>query len=257
MSKISFQPPHDFQVAVGIGLFKNMEYKSIFGRSGQLVQDIETDVTGLAEPVYIFPSNDGEAMEIVSDNVADVGQEYEIEGLGLNFESISEVVALNGTTAATLANTYTRINNIGNVDETPSAGLVVVRGVSNQQVYSQATAQAQESNQAVYSVPADYRSEILTISGSLQKAGGVDDDVTIGVKYRVPRKGSAAPSGVFRAPFNTNLERSGSSSNEYNNRAPRFLDGPVDYKFYGTSRVGGSVVSVRAALLLVKNSSIS
>lgn len=253
MSKTVFNPSDHFGLAVGFGLFRDIKGHAVFGRSATLDGDVLTDITQIPGLVtYVYPSDDGEPMNVVSTDPLDVGQVYLVEGLDAQFNEISEEVTLNGTTPVPLVNEYSRINALGNVGTTPSAGDVSVTDIGGTVTYSIATARAQQENDGIYTVPAGYSASVLRLINSLQKATGSDDDVTIGLKIRVDRDGSGKPSGVFRIPFDSGTQRSGDSSTEYANDIPEPIQGPADIKLFATSDTGGSVATGRLALLLAK-----
>jgi hypothetical protein len=253
MTKATFNPRDHFGYSIGKGLFSNMKQASIFGRSNVLAGDVITDVTTIPGLVtYVFPNNNGQAMEIVSDNAADTDVVYLIEGLDANFDEIQEVVTVNGTTPVTLVNEYARVNNIGNVGTKANAGRVSVQDVGGGNTYSAASARSQESNVGVYTVPRGYEASILQVIQSMQKASGTDDDLTVGIKYRLDRTDSGTPNGVFRIPFDSGVQRSGDSASEFFNLLPAPLLGPCDIKLFATADTGGSIAAVRAALLLAK-----
>lgn len=254
MTKATFNPRDHFGYAIGKGLFSNMKQASIFGRSGPLTAGVLTDITAIpGMTTYLFPSNLAQSMEIVSNNAADNGVIYLVEGLDANFYEIEEVVTINGTTPVTLTKQFSRINHMGNVGTKANIGLISLRDVGGGgNTYSVGTARAQESNVGVYTIPRGYEAVIMQVIQSMQKASGTDDDLTVGVKYRLDRTGSNTPDGVFRIPFDSGVQRSGDSASEFFNVLPTPLRGPCDIKLFATADFGGSTAAARAALLLAK-----
>lgn len=131
-------------------------------------------------------------LEIVSDNVGDAAagvgaRAILVQGLDANFNALSEVVALNGTTAVPLINTYMRLNgaictsagssqtNVGNIS-IRDTGAGATRGIIPVAADGMGTGFL---SQCAYTVPAGFTLLVQSIFLSINRSGaGSNNNVT-------------------------------------------------------------------------------
>lgn len=78
-----------------------------------------------------------------------------INGLDANYNSISETLTLNGTSAVTTANSYLRINSMQVTSGNPAAA-VTLKDLTNTTIYAQINAGVGRTQAGIYTVPAGY-----------------------------------------------------------------------------------------------------
>lgn len=99
--------PFDLQVARG----------QIYGHSTVNIYGYQSSVTTTQIPLwenataYTFPSS-AVVMTLASSSASDTAVKIQISGLDANYNAISEIVSLNGTTGVTTTNSYLRINSL-------------------------------------------------------------------------------------------------------------------------------------------------
>jgi len=107
---------------------------------------------------YTYPTS-ASTMTVVSTSTSDdTSAKILISGLDANFATISETIALNGTTGVTTVNSYFRINSLlmtsPGTSQTTNVGTITVKQSSN--ILAQINAGIGKSQSTVYTVPAGY-----------------------------------------------------------------------------------------------------
>jgi hypothetical protein len=92
-------------------------------------------------------------MTLVSTSTSDVGVNITVNGLDANYNMISEVVVLNGTTGVTTVNQYLRINSL---ITTLGKAVGVVTAANGGTTYAQINAGLGRSQMSIYTVPNGY-----------------------------------------------------------------------------------------------------
>ena len=144
--------PFDLQVARG--QVAGHQTVSIFG--------YQAAVTATSIPIwenattYTYPTS-ASTLTCSSTSVLDASPAaFVINGLDANFNPISEVVVLNGTTAVTTQKSYLRVNNLQMVGvasgQTSNAGIITVKQTTN--TLAQINAGIGKSQSTIYTVPA-------------------------------------------------------------------------------------------------------
>jgi len=148
--------PFDLQVSRG----------QIYGHSSLTIFGYNTNITATTSPqatpapiwenaaAYVYPTT-ATTMTVVSTSTSDVCNML-ISGLDANFNSISEVIRVNGTTGVTTAKSYLRINNLSLLTA-PSGyitnqGTITVKQSTN--VVAQINVGIGKSQSTIYTVPA-------------------------------------------------------------------------------------------------------
>lgn len=180
-----------------------------FGEVIGMSSGVETDVwaIGPTQPVYIFPAIAGETVELISDNVGDVGQSLTVNGLDGDGLEKSEVVSSNGTTAVPLSGTWSSVHRIANTGSTSFAGNVQVQGdgVTSTNIFAVAPANHQQTMQAIYKVPSNKWLKLIDLTISMGRdavqAGSVEFILKI----------NSGESTVLRTNQNYTLGKEGAS----------------------------------------------
>ena len=144
--------PFDLQVARG----------QVAGHSVVSLFGYQASVTATSIPIwenattYTYPTT-ATTLTCSSSSVTDVSPAaFVINGLDANFNPISEVVVLNGTTGVTTQNKYFRVNSLNMVGvasgQTSNVGIITVKQTTN--ILAQINAGIGKSQSTVYTVPA-------------------------------------------------------------------------------------------------------
>jgi hypothetical protein len=107
---------------------------------------------------YVYPTVAAQ-MTVVSTSASDnTSATIFISGLDVNFNPISETIALNGTTGVTTVNTYFRINSLvmtsPGTSQSTNVGTITVKQSSN--TLAQINIGVGKSQSTVYTIPAGY-----------------------------------------------------------------------------------------------------
>ena len=153
-------PPHSvtvqgayepFELQVARGQIMGHEVVNVFGYASA----VSTTFVSIWEnnAAYVFPTV-ASTMVVSSSSVSDTVVSVQIFGLDVNYNRITEVVALNGTTGVTTVNSYFRINNVITTIGT-AVGTITVKNAGGT-TYAQIAIGAGKTNMSVYTVPAGY-----------------------------------------------------------------------------------------------------
>lgn len=241
----SFEPIIAPHLSISGGEIKDVAHFAQFGYNADLSSGVEATVWNGPTPMYIFPSDTGEVMEIVSDNAADVGMVIGAQALDQDWNEVTVVVALNGTTPVAIPGTLARINRAINVGPTEFAGQVDIRAAGGGTVYAVMLADDQITTQVVFSVPAGYKALLRTALVTLNKSGGT----SVSTIFKYVRRNFG---GVFATGARFGLQKGGSSSQsiEVENVAP--LDPCSDVMLTALADANNTDASARTPLLLYK-----
>jgi len=108
--------------------------------------------------LYPFPSSAAQ-LTIVSSSASDTSAlSVLIQGLDANFNPISEIIALNGTTNVTSVKSYLRVNNVGVTNGTNVGNITFKQSTT---LLAQINAGLGVNQASIYTVPAGYTLYIL------------------------------------------------------------------------------------------------
>lgn len=122
----------------------------------------------------------------------------QISGLDANYNAISEILILNGTTPVTTVKSYLRINGLQVTAGSASnpAGVVTLKDLTNTIIYAQINTGVGRSQAAIYTVPAGYTFYLSRVDGNTSLNGN---------NYCTYRNRTALPNGVVtltqQSPF--------------------------------------------------------
>ena len=125
---------------------------------------------------YVFPSDAGETIQIVSDDASD-NQPTIVVGLDENFLQKEEQVYLNGTTPVSLSGLWSRVFRVYNNGSTDYAGNVCTikngtwTGTSSPNVYAKINIGNNQTLMSVYTIPANYTGYLLKFTITAQNIG--------------------------------------------------------------------------------------
>lgn len=143
-----------FAYSVGMGHIERAEVMSQNGHKENVgISGFQDIWSGSANKVY---QDNPATLVIFSDNAADIGMIFQIEGCGPGFVPQKGVVVTNGTTEVTAPGTWLRVNYLRNVGPTPTAGDVTLSKAGGVEPQAYALALHQQSVQSHYTIPAGY-----------------------------------------------------------------------------------------------------
>jgi len=237
---------HDsFLYAVAAGLVPGHTPIRKWGNNSA-ISTTEEDVWS-AGGVYVFPSNSGESLEIVSAG-ADTA-EITIEGLDVGFSRQTVTANLNGTTPVAIPGTWTRVNRAYNSDSSAFANAVIVRKAGAGATYADLSVSHQQTSQAIYTVPSGYTGLILQADGSINRTGTSSLAADYFLNVREFGK-------VFRKKWHAGVQKDGSSLVFDNMVIPEKLKEKTDVKMSGVAATTTVSGSAWFYILLLENKQI-
>lgn len=189
---------------------------------------------------YVYPTNNI-TMSLSSSSASDTAVKVTVNGLDSNYNIVSEVVSLNGTSLVNTVNTYFRINSLvlasGN-----NVGTVSITNTGNSVTYAQILPGNGRSQMAIYTVPAGYTyylNRINAWSGTSLSTGSY-------VLYNLV---TISSSGVISSAAQISFEL----FIDVHRYAPNTFAAGTDIQFQFTSSNGTQHVALYAEGYLVKN----
>lgn len=193
--------PFDLQVARG--QIYGHSTVNIFGANGSFTTTgtylpVWENLTAYTYPVAATTMHLASSVNTGSDKS---GATILIQGLDASYNMISEIVALNGTTAVVTTKSYLRINNISVNSGTPT-GTITLKDLTDTTTYAQITAGNGRSQMSIYTVPAGYTFYLMRTAGYTSLNGYTAD-------YAVYRDYAVSSTGVItqtkQNPFTNNF----------------------------------------------------
>jgi hypothetical protein len=209
ITRVGAYEPFELQVSRGQISFHNPQNIFGYGTTPATANLFRTVWENMATTEYVFPSS-ALTMQLVSTAAGDTAS-ITIVGLDANYNALSEVLVLNGTTNVPTVNQYFRINSmyvsVGSV--TNPTGVVslsnggVVYGQINTGVFNGTTSSLGRSQMSVYTVPAGYTFYGYRY-GAYSSFNGNSANYTT---YRAITNSSAGVQQlIVQTPFNTTYE---------------------------------------------------
>ena len=247
--KFQFAPGDAFDVAVALKLVEGVDEVATQGFSKDLAPDAETDISLLDTTLIPFPSNDGEAMVIVSTLVGDIGL-VEVHALGPGGSFLEPIIVqLDGQTPVALTGNggelLSRINFARNASPAGFDGTITIENVARTVIFANMLELYQSTMQTRYSVPVGKKGILKTAVGSMRKQGGTDTamGILIHIKPFTFEK--------WYHPFGFGLQRSGATTVSLVNAYPTAVNGPFDIGMSATASVSGAQAAGRVAGLMI------
>lgn len=239
----------NFRDAVALGLVPGIIPEVKFGHNPNISAGVRTDVWegGVTQPVYLFPDDAGETIEMFS-STTDT-QLIKVEGLDAAGAPLTETVALSGTAGAAgavaIPGTWRAVNRAYNNDSTDLTGQVTVRKTADAaRVYAFVDTDDQQTSQAVYVVPAGKVAMINNYSTSVNKTGGATLSCVFGFRTRKEGK-------VFRTKIRYGLQRGGTSNISSDLIVPIFAGPLAQLKISATPDANTTDTSAEFSMWLI------
>jgi len=178
---------------------------------------------------------------VVGTSTVDVSSAITIEGLDVNYNEISTVVTINGTTTVTTTDSFIRVNRsfVSN-DAEPTSSIRILNSDGN--LNSEIAAEENQSLQAVYTIPAGYTGYLEQIAANTATETG---NRFVRVRLKVREFG-----GVFKTKAKFTIA-GGSYEEIY--KFPLPIPEKSDIEVTAESSSGVNEVSAVFAILLIKN----
>jgi hypothetical protein len=149
ISQVGTSEPFELQVARG--QIPGHEVVNVFGYASA----VSTSFVSVWEnnAAYVFPTV-ASTMVVSSSSASDTAVSVQIFGLDADYNRVTEVVALNGTSDVATTKVYWRINNVITTAGT-AVGTIYVKNAGGT-TYAQIAIGSGKTNMSVFSVPAGY-----------------------------------------------------------------------------------------------------
>jgi hypothetical protein len=209
ITRIGRYEPFELQVSRNQITFHNSQNIFGYGTTPATAALFRTVWENMTTTEYVFPSS-ALTMQLVSTVAGDTAS-ITIVGLDANYNALSEVLVLNGTTNVPTVNQYFRINSIfvSAGSSTNPTGVVslsnggVVYAQINTGVFNAVTSSFGRSQMAVYTVPAGYTFYGYRY-GAYSSFNGNSANYTT---YRaITNSSNGVQQLVVQTPFNTSYE---------------------------------------------------
>lgn len=236
----------EFGMALVLGLIKGASPLVKFGHCPSSNAN-ETDIwaIGATQPIYIFPNEAGELVEIVSDNVLD-SQEIKVIGLDENGLEKEQVVTLTGNTPVSLSGLWTAVNRANNNNGARFSGTVTIQGDGSTSVNKFAVLLPvdQQTVQAIFTIPSNKVAIIYNYMTSLNRTGGTSANVIFSLDIAKPGK-------VFTTNKIYGLQKEGTSFDNSKLPVPKIVGPSGKIKVRGLASASGTDLSSEFSMLLV------
>jgi len=186
---------------------------------------------------YVHPSA-AVQMSCVSTSASDT-MTIVISGLDANYETIAEIVQLNGTTPVTTTNLFYRINSATILSGSNVGDITVSEGGT---VYANIEATLGTTQACIYTVPADHSLYIFRISLT---SGTVNSNKYITYRNRVDSS-TGRVLRVAEATFQLNMQT-------FDRQIPFRIAPKSDFQFEAKSSSGTNELSIFVEALLMKD----
>ncbi len=249
MSKGQFRNSQDFDTALMMDNIEGVTNASSFALSEGLAANAPF-VLGTASATPVFPDDGGEVIRITNADAGNDGALIRVDALDAAFQPVQFDVPISGVGDFLVGDVpLTRVNGARNIADRGNelvADVTLHRPAPNQaEVVATVTAESQESQQAIYTVPAGVKWSVTSLTASMRKSGGTDTDVNLTLV-------AAEVGKVFRKVFGFGLQRSGDTTLEFINRGVQGAEGPTDLYLLAESSAAGTDVSARLTVRTAK-----
>lgn len=174
-------------IALSQGWIKGAGPDFIQGQANLLTSGVKRTLWNGPTEEYVFPSDSGESMELVSTNAAD-DQTVFIRGLDSNFDVVSQIVTLNGTIPVAIPQQLARVNFVILPPPllTRPLGDILITSVGAVTTYSVTPVGVRGAIQAVFTVPRGKTLSFVSGFFSMDKDSGNDTNVEFALALRSP-----------------------------------------------------------------------
>lgn len=157
-----------FELQVSRGQIPGHSVRNVFGFNAAIGTTFRTPWE-LADTNALPIPGSALTFSLVSSSASDTSVSVLVSGVDTNYESISEVVAINGTTPVNTTKTYRFINDLITVSGNAVGNITASNGGT---VYAQITAGRGKNQAAAFMVPAGYSFYLLRIDAFSGTATG-------------------------------------------------------------------------------------
>jgi hypothetical protein len=225
--------PFDLQIPRG----------QVYGHSTVNIYGFQSAVTTTQIPLwenattYSFPGS-AVVMTLASSSASDTAVKVVINGLDANYNTISETVALNGTTGVNTVNSYLRINSL---ITTSGNAVGTVTAKNGGTTYAQINIGFGRSLMSIYTVPNGYDFYLERVDANSSFNG----NNTNYLFYQNQSTANGVNLVTIKAPFTTN----------YSARRvmPRKYSGKTDLQFTFVTNAGTAAVNVSIEGYLIQS----
>ena len=186
-----------FELQVARGLIKGHSLINIFGYQ-PLVSSTFIPIWENAT-VYTYPSA-ATVMQMVSTSASDTAVAVRIMGLNADYEAITEVVTLNGTTPVSTIGSYLRINSLVTVAGN-AAGTITLSAAGV--TYAKINVGIGRSQMSMFSVPAGYSFFLARVDLFSNLSGGSGNHCLYKVQTDYP---NGVNIDILQTPFTDRYE---------------------------------------------------
>ena len=238
-----------FYGRVGLGLEKgNGYFGAVILGNRNLVNSGDIIKNWASGGIYLYPADSGEAMEIIAP--AGIVTDVLVSGLGPDLTLQDSVVMTTaGATAVPIPGLWSRILGMRNIGAVETDGDIIVQaaGVAIEPYCSLSPAN-QRAFTGMYTVPAGYTAQVLSLIGSMEKTSGNDAGATFILSQK--QQGS-----VEVDDFGFGIQRSGTTSITFDNPMAFGIPEKSDIIARADVSTEGAIdLLVRVTMLLSKNS---
>ncbi len=244
MAKGQFQTQNDVALAISAGLVDGVKHFGQFGYKTDLSANIEALIWPGPTDEYVFPSDVGETMFIVSDNAAD-NQTILVQALSEDWDEVDIPVALSGTTPVEIPVKAARVNRVINISTTETQGDVSVTNAGGGVTFAVMLASEGISTQVLFSVPRGFNAKLEDTFVTLNRSGNQDTSVIF--RYRRRPFG-----GVFGTGARFGLSKRGTSATNLPVKNVTPITAKSDIMLLAEADNGSTDVSARAPFTLYK-----
>lgn len=246
MRKSIFQIFYDFASSVALKLITGVNDFQTFGHVENLQAGVITDVSELATTSIPLPSNNGENIEIVSDNATD-SDLIIVFAVGPNGVKIDPItVQLNGVTPVLIGN-LSRINDARSIGVSGFNGTLTMQQQGGGLIFGIMSETSQKLNQCLYTVHNLSKSILKGLIVSMHKSGGGNTELVHDVLIK------RFDQVKWSLIFTLGLQRDGSTSVQFDNAYPEQIEGPFDIKVQVLSSSAGAAATARINGLIFDN----
>ena len=199
----------------------NSNIVGLYGEVRLTTVNVEKVISPLDLVVPNYPSDDGEILEVASNDAADIGITLLVQGLDSDFVAITEEVELNGTSPVLTIKKFARVNFVSNVSETPHVGFVTVSNLGSSLAYRSCSPESQVSLDSFYTIPKDRKFYVDSAYAAITRDANGQAINTVSIYYK--------PLGLAtRRSFKFSQSATGNSSVYYPNDIPSELPGGAE-----------------------------
>jgi hypothetical protein len=241
MSQHGRSEPFDLQVSRG-----QIPYHQVVNIYGYQI-NVATTYIPIWEnnTTYNYPAS---AIPMLMTGTGSDTAKVQINGLDINYNSISEIVTLNGSTGVATTNNYFRVNSLVVVSGNPAANVTLTSSDGNtSNTYAKIVTGVGKSQNSWYTVPANssfYLTRVQIFSS------GPAVSVTTYNSYQVLTISSTGVQQILtRRPFTGNFE--------IRRVAPTFYAPGTDIQWQANTNTGNSTIGLSIEGYLIKNEATS